>query len=144
MGRSDFGAGQRHLHHNAYQRFVQAKPGHRADHALAADGGGLDRLAVAQHREQRQHAGMREVDLVDLVAGLQQHHALLQGERGEVRQQPVEITARQGGEQLVVQGKTGVWQWLLPMRYPARSVGPIYRRGEGMGAPKGGPRKPCL
>ena len=46
---------------------------------------------------------MREVDLVDLVAGLNQHVALRQGDRCEMRQQPIEMIARKGGEQLVVQ-----------------------------------------
>ena len=101
-------AAKRHLHHDSHQRFVKAKPGHRAGDAFAADGRGLDRLAVAQHDEQRQHAKMGEVDLVDLVAGLEQHLALLQGHRRQMRRQPVEVIARQRSKQLVIQGKTGV------------------------------------
>ena len=108
MGGGNPAAGYRHLHDDADQRFVEAKPGHRSDHALAADGRGLDRLAVAQHREQRQHAVMREVDLVDLVAGLSQHSALQQVDGREMRKQAIEMIARKGGQQLVVQGVTDV------------------------------------
>ena len=96
----------RHLHHDANQRFVKAEPGHRPDHAFVADGRGLDRLAVAQYGEQRQHPVMREVHLIDFVAGFVQHDALLQGYRRQIRKQPVEVVTRQRGEQLVVQGKT--------------------------------------
>ena len=108
MSGGDFAAGHRHLHDDADQRLVEAKPGHRADHAFASDGRGLDRLAVAQHREQRQHAAMREIDLVDFVAGFGQHVPCCSGDRRQMRQQPVEIIARQGGKQFVVQGKAGV------------------------------------
>jgi hypothetical protein len=73
-----------------------------------ADGRGLDRLAVAQHGEQRQHAVMREVNLIDLVARFEHHQPLRQLHGREVRQQPIEVIARQRGEELIVQGKTGV------------------------------------
>src|ERR1019366_3382031 len=42
------------------------------------------------------------------VAGFEQHGPLLEGDRRQMRQQPIEVIARQRGEQLVVQGKTGV------------------------------------
>jgi len=51
---------------------------------------------------------MREVDLVDLFAGFHQDNALLQLDRGEMGKQAIEIIARKDGEQLIVQGMTGV------------------------------------
>src|SRR5260370_38814770 len=51
---------------------------------------------------------MREIDLIDLVAGFGQHISLRQGNRRKMRKQPVEVVARQRCEQFVVQGKTGL------------------------------------
>ncbi len=51
---------------------------------------------------------MREVDLVDLVAGFTQHGALLQVDRREMGKQAIEMIARKGGKQPIVQGVTGV------------------------------------
>jgi hypothetical protein len=51
---------------------------------------------------------MREVDLVDLIAGFTQDGILLQVDCREMRKQAIELIARKRGKQLVVQGVTGV------------------------------------
>jgi hypothetical protein len=57
-----------------------------------------------------------------------------------VRQQPIEVIARQRGEQLIVQGKTEVREGYSQCDIlPGRS-GPIYRR-DGWTLREGDPRK---
>jgi hypothetical protein len=51
---------------------------------------------------------MREVNLIDLVAGLGQHRALLQRDGRQVWKQAVEMIARQRSEQFIVQRETGL------------------------------------
>ena len=51
---------------------------------------------------------MREVNLIDLVAGFEQHQALRQIRCRQMREQPIELIAGQRGEQFVIQGMTGV------------------------------------
>jgi hypothetical protein len=51
---------------------------------------------------------MREIDLIDFVAGFEQLDALLQGDRRQMRKLSIEVFARQRDEQFVVEGKTGV------------------------------------
>ena len=51
---------------------------------------------------------MRKIDLVDLIAGFNQHHALGQGERHEMWLQPIEMISGKRGQQLIIQRKTGV------------------------------------
>ena len=48
---------------------------------------------------------MREIDVIDLVAGLDQHRTLLQGDARKVRYQASEIATRKRRQKLVVQGE---------------------------------------
>lgn len=76
---ADLAGVHRQLHDGPHHRRVEPEAGHGADDAFAADRGSLDRLAILHYGQQRQHAVMREVDVLDVVSCLVNYLALLQG-----------------------------------------------------------------
>jgi hypothetical protein len=50
---------------------------------------------------------MWKIDLIDFVAGFDHHIALGKGGGREMRNHALEMIARKGGEEFVVQGVTG-------------------------------------
>ena len=80
----------------------------------------------------------------DLVARFHQYGALFKGERRKMRKQAVEITARQGGEKLVVQRETGVWNVYCHCDFPPDRSG-RFTAGDGGGRFREAARgNPCL
>ena len=58
-----------------------------ADDARAADGGGLDDCSALHHGDQRDHAGMRKIDMLDLLSHLLQPHVAVERHRAQMRRQ---------------------------------------------------------
>jgi hypothetical protein len=57
--------------------------------------GGFDRAPALHDRHQRHHAGMRKIDVLDLLAQVVQHHAALERDRAQMRRQQRKIVRRQ-------------------------------------------------
>src|SRR5215813_8235775 len=70
--------------------------------ALTADGCGLDGSAIFGHHQQRDHPGLREIDLINLVTGLINSLPLRQKGFLEIAFDQFKQLARQGREQSVV------------------------------------------
>ena len=83
------------LDDNADERRVESETSHRADDAFLADRGCFDGSPILQDRQQRQHAVVGEVDVIDFITDLDENSALLQALTGHVRSQQVELVTRQ-------------------------------------------------
>ena len=82
---------------------MEANSGHCADDALAADRGGLDRLAVPHHDDHGDHPGEREIDLIDFIAGFGKNRASGELHGDEMWQQPLQLLVRERRHQFVAE-----------------------------------------
>jgi hypothetical protein len=78
-----------------------AQGGAGADDAAAPDGCGFDRRPALHDRHQRDHAGVREIDVLDLFAHVVQHHAALERDRPQMRRQQRKVVRQQNREETV-------------------------------------------
>jgi hypothetical protein len=77
---------------------MYAETCHRANDALAAYRGGLDRLAVLHDRHQGHHAGYWKMDLIDLLPGFEKHEALGKLHRHHAQGEVLKFLAWEGGQ----------------------------------------------
>jgi hypothetical protein len=55
------------------------------------------------------HSVVGEIHVIEFFAGFKQHQALRQLLRRHVRREQVHLIAGQSGQQLVVEGDSGIW-----------------------------------
>src|SRR5262249_57297191 len=67
------------LHYSARKRQARTVTALGPDGALASDRTCLDHTAVAGGHQQRDHAGLRKVDLIDRITRAVAYHSLRQG-----------------------------------------------------------------
>ncbi len=89
---------------------LRTKRRHGADNALPADGGRLHRLALPHHRKQRDHAALREIDMLDAFALLVQDLALPQRKVLEVRREQRQILGAERCQQQIAPLARGTFQ----------------------------------
>src|SRR5262249_5728639 len=85
----------RQLHDRACDGRPRSQSGAGADDPGASDRCGLDRCAVLHDRHERDHAAMREIDVLDLLPDIVQHRAPLERDRAQMRRQQRKIVRRQ-------------------------------------------------
>jgi len=93
--------GARDLNEQPRVRHLKAKVHRDIRHPLVADRGDLDRAAIAEHRERRDHAGVGEVDVRHVVAGLVEGDAELERDRFQVGKEASIRFRRESGEDAV-------------------------------------------
>ena len=96
-----------HLHHVAGEGPGVAEDGEEADHALAADGGGLGGAALARRDDERDDAVLGPPDVPQLRVRLEQDRAARQVDALEVRREAAEVLGLERGEQAVARGGVG-------------------------------------
>src|SRR3954467_5916029 len=84
-----------------------AEGGDEADHALAADGGGLGAAALARRDDERNDAVLGPPDVPQLRPRLEQDRAARQVDALEVRREAAEVVGLERGEQAVARGGVG-------------------------------------
>jgi len=72
--------------------------------ALSTDRRYFNRLAIPHYSEQREHAVVREVDVVNFISHFKNHCALRERNISKVFDKRIEVRTRQRREQLILQG----------------------------------------
>jgi len=103
FGGRDPDGGHWKLRDRPHPRDMEANSGHCANDALAADRGGLDRLAVPHHDDHGDHPGEREIDLIDFIAGFGKNRASGELHGDEMWQQPLQFLVRERRHQFVAE-----------------------------------------
>jgi len=83
------------LRHGLVQRDPSVEGGRTSDEAASTDHGGFDRLSCGQTYDQGDNTRVREVDLLDGVADIEENGPLDQFHRSEMRPQHSEVRCRQ-------------------------------------------------
>ena len=91
LGSRDPRGGPRQLHDRLCDGRPCSQSGARADDPGASDRCGFDRCAVLHDRHQRDHAAMREIDVLDPLPDIVQHRAPLERDRAQMWRQQRKI-----------------------------------------------------